>query len=116
MIGEPPAVVAARLADHREAMAVAAVEADRLVDAVARLRPDDWSRSTDCVGWDVKALLSHVLGAMEANCRLRTFVGQYRRATKAAKRSGREMIDEMTAAQVRHHAAVVDGRHRAIDS
>jgi uncharacterized protein (TIGR03083 family) len=53
----------------------------------------------------VKALLSHVLGAMEGNRRLREFVRQYLVANKAAKRSGRPMIDEMTAAQVRAHAA-----------
>ncbi|HLQ57278.1 MAG TPA: hypothetical protein VK162_23775 [Streptosporangiaceae bacterium] len=51
-------------------------------------------------------MLSHVLGAMEANARTREFVRQYRAATKAAKRSGGPMIDEMTALQVRDHASL----------
>ncbi len=90
--------------DHREAMAWATTEARRLLDVVDRLDDRDWTRPTDCAGWDVKALLSHVLGAMEANRRLRAFVGQYLVANRAAKRSGRPMIDEMTAAQVRAQA------------
>jgi uncharacterized protein (TIGR03083 family) len=94
-----------RVVDHRDAMAIAATEAERMLAAVDRLDGADWARPTDCAGWDVKALLSHVLGAMEGNRRLRVFVRQYLVANKAAKRSGRPMIDEMTAAQVRAHAA-----------
>jgi uncharacterized protein (TIGR03083 family) len=91
---------------HREAMVLAETEAGRLLEVVDQLGAQDWSRPTDCEGWDVKALLSHVLGAMEGNARARKFVRQYRAATSAAKRSGRPMIDEMTALQVREHAAV----------
>jgi uncharacterized protein (TIGR03083 family) len=90
--------------DHREAMALATVEAGRLCDVLDRLVETDWSLPTDCDGWDVKSLLSHGLGSMEANARTRHFIGQYVGALRAAKRSGRTMIDEMTAAQVRRHA------------
>jgi uncharacterized protein (TIGR03083 family) len=90
--------------DHGEAMTLAEEEARRLLDLVDRLSDQDWSRPTDCEGWDVKALLSHVLGAMEANARTGEFIRQFRAATKAAKRNGRPMIDEMTANQVREHA------------
>ena len=45
--------------DHREAMAMASTEAARLLDVVDRLAEHDWTRPTDCAGWDVKALLSH---------------------------------------------------------
>ena len=89
---------------HREAMVLAEEEASRLLDVIERLAADDWVRPTDCDGWDVKALLSHVLGAMEGQASVRDFMRQYRTATKAAQRSGRPMIDEMTAAQVREHA------------
>jgi len=94
---------------HREAMTIAADEAARLLDLVGQLSVDDWSAPTDCDGWDVKAMLSHVLGGMEATARVREFVRQLRAATKAAKRSGRPMIDEMTAAQVRDHATLAPG-------
>jgi uncharacterized protein (TIGR03083 family) len=91
---------------HRSAMAFAEAESDRLIQLIARMEDRDWSKPTDCAGWDVKALLSHVLGAMEGNARLRAFAGQFRAATKASKRSGRPMIDELTALQVADHAAL----------
>jgi uncharacterized protein (TIGR03083 family) len=91
---------------HDQGMAWAAAELTRLLEVVDQLGEGDWSRPTDCDGWDVKALLSHVLGAMEANAKFREFVRQFRRATKAAKRSRMEMIDEMTAGQVRDHSAL----------
>jgi uncharacterized protein (TIGR03083 family) len=91
---------------HREAMAWAAIELTCLLEVVDQLEEADWSRPTDCELWDVKAMLSHVLRAMEANATFRHFVGQFRHATQAARRSGQEMIDEMTAQQVRDHAAL----------
>jgi uncharacterized protein (TIGR03083 family) len=91
---------------HPDGMEWAAVELTRLLEVVDQLTVEDWARPTDCDGWDVKALLSHVLGAMEANAKFREFVRQFRRATKAAKQSGQEMIDEMTERQVRDHAAL----------
>ncbi len=91
---------------HDEGMAWAATELARLLDVIDQLTEEDWSRPTDCDGWDVKALLSHAFGAMEANVKFREFVRQFRQATKAAKQSGKEMVDEMTAAQVRDHAAL----------
>jgi uncharacterized protein (TIGR03083 family) len=92
---------------HQEAMALGRTEGQRLLDVVDQLSDQDWSKPTDCEGWDVKALLSHVLGSMEANSRTREFVRQYHAAVKASKRSGMPMIDEMTALHVRDHSAVV---------
>jgi uncharacterized protein (TIGR03083 family) len=91
---------------HSEAMALAEQETSRLLEVIERLGGDDWARPTDCDGWDVKALLSHVLGALEGQASVRDFMRQYRTATSAAHRSGAPMIDEMTAAQVRQHAAL----------
>jgi uncharacterized protein (TIGR03083 family) len=91
---------------HSEAMALAEQEASRLIDVIEHLGDGDWARPTDCDGWDVKALLSHVLGAMEGQASVRDFMRQYRAATRAAHCSGRPMIDEMTAAQVRDHAGL----------
>jgi uncharacterized protein (TIGR03083 family) len=98
---------------HDEAMAIAEVAAKRLLDVVDQLSEADWSRPTDCEGWDVKALLSHVLGLMEASARPVEFVRQFRRASKAAKASGRPMVDEMTASQVRDHAQLSPGQMTA---
>jgi uncharacterized protein (TIGR03083 family) len=91
---------------HDAAMKLAAVEMSRLTHVVDQLRPTDWSLPTDCEGWDVKALLSHLLGAMEGNASLREFVRQYLVATKTSKRSGQPMIDEMTSIQISDHATL----------
>jgi uncharacterized protein (TIGR03083 family) len=85
---------------HDAAMKLAEVEIGRMIDVVDQLRPNYWSLPTDCEGWDVKALLSHQLGAMEGNASLREFVRQYLVATKKSKRSGRPLVDEMTASQI----------------
>ncbi len=82
---------------------LAETETGRMLALVDGLAPR-WSDPTDCAGWDVKALLSHVLGGDGGKRPLRVFVQQFRGANKAAKGSGRPMIDEMTAEQVRSHA------------
>jgi uncharacterized protein (TIGR03083 family) len=91
---------------HDRAMKLAAIEMERLVDVVGQLRPSDWSLPTDCEGWDVRALLSHVLGAMEGNASLREFFRQYLVATKKSKRSGQPMIDAMTSSQIADHVSL----------
>jgi uncharacterized protein (TIGR03083 family) len=91
---------------HREAMQLAATEYGRLLDAVDRLAPDDWAKTTVNDGWGVKAMLGHVLGMMEMNAGLREMRRQVSTATKAAKESGRPGIDELTGLQVHEHAGL----------
>jgi uncharacterized protein (TIGR03083 family) len=90
--------------DHDEAMAVAEVEYGRLLDAVDRLRPEDWARPTDCVAWDVKAILAHLLGMME---RLGDPAEAARQEAATAARvqaTGAARIDALTSLQVETHA------------
>lgn len=89
-----------RLPDHREAMILAANEYARFLDLLQDLAPDDWARPTDCTLWDVRAVVAHNLGNLEANASLRVMVHQLRVASKRAKATGNLMIDEMTALQV----------------
>src|SRR3954467_4922892 len=70
--------------DKREAAALAAGENGRFVELVRSLHGADWTKPTDCPEWDVRAMTSHVLGAMEANDSLRVFVHQFRAGKKAA--------------------------------
>ena len=84
--------------ERRQAAVLAAAEYARFVDLVRSLRPEDWSRPTDCPAWDVRALGGHVLGAMEFVTSLRERVHQLRAGTKAAR--GRPLIDGMTEVQV----------------
>jgi uncharacterized protein (TIGR03083 family) len=85
-----------------EAAVLAAAEYDRFVALVESLDPDDWTEPTDCSEWDVRALVSHVVGAMEANASIPEFVHQLRAGRKAA--GDRPDIDGMTEVQVRERA------------
>jgi len=85
-------------------MALAHTETGRLLEVVDKLEEQDWSRPTDCAEWDVKALLSHVLGSMEFNAGTWEMLRQFGLATRDSKRTGRAMIDEMNARQVAEHA------------
>jgi uncharacterized protein (TIGR03083 family) len=85
-----------------EAAILAAAENARFVELVRSLRTEDWSMRTDCPDWDVRAMASHVLGAMDANASIPQFVHQLRAGKKAA--GDRPAIDGMTEVQVRERA------------
>jgi uncharacterized protein (TIGR03083 family) len=82
-----------------EAAVRAAAEYERFVALVSSLDPDDWAKPTDCPAWDVRAMCTHVLGAMEGNVSIRVFVHQFREGRKV--KGDRPDIDGMTEVQVR---------------
>ena len=77
-------------------MRLAATEYDRFRDLLRTLSADDWSRPTDCPGWDVRAMASHVLGMAEMSASIREQFRQMR----AARRRGGVFIDALTGLQV----------------
>lgn len=81
-----------------EAAALAATENERFARLVSSLVAEDWTKPTDCPAWDVRALASHVLGAMEGHASLPQFIHQLRAGKKAA--GDRPDIDGMTEVQV----------------
>lgn len=88
--------------DRHEAARRAATENRRFATLVAVLGPDDWSRPTDCTEWDVRAVVAHVLGAMEGHVSLPTMARQMWLGKRAA--GDRPDIDGMTEVQVRERA------------
>lgn len=89
----PPAL------DRDTASRLAATEYERFVAVLRDLDPPDWSRPTECTGWDVRAMAAHVLGMAEMAASVREMARQSRLAGKAG--GG---IDALTALQVREHA------------
>jgi uncharacterized protein (TIGR03083 family) len=85
-----------------EAPGLATTEGDRMIAALHVLATDEWARPTECEGWDVRAMVSHVLGMAESQASMREFGRQFRKARRA-KGDG-AFIDAMTALQVREHA------------
>jgi uncharacterized protein (TIGR03083 family) len=90
--------------EHDEAMAVAAVEYDRLLELVDRFGPDDWARRTDCPAWDVRDVVSHLLGWMKANADPAEAGRQLTVAAREAEERGILRLDAQTALHVREHA------------
>jgi uncharacterized protein (TIGR03083 family) len=77
-------------------MRLAATEYDRFATMLATLSEQDWTRPTDCPGWDVRTMASHVLGMAEMAASIRQGLSQARRA----KKRGGVFIDALTAVQV----------------
>jgi uncharacterized protein (TIGR03083 family) len=81
------------------AMRLAAEEYDLVLQLLRALSPEDWSKSTECEGWDVHALVGHMLGMAEMSSSL----PEQARQMLAAKRAGGVFIDALTALQVAKH-------------
>lgn len=86
--------------DRDVAMRLAAQEYTHFHAQLQQLDPDDWSRPTECPGWDVRAMAGHVLGM----ARMAASVPQAVHQMRAAKRRGGVMVDALTAVQVEEQA------------
>lgn len=90
--------------DRDTAMRLAAEEYSRLADLLASLEPEDWRQPTECSAWDVRQMAGHCVGMAQMVTSLRETARQLAKAARAARRSGRPQIDELTDLQVREHA------------
>ncbi len=84
------------------ALRLATDEYDRYLDQLRALGADDWSRPTDCPGWDVRAMATHNLGMAEMVSSIREYVRQ----NAGAARRGGEFVDALTGLQVRERATM----------
>lgn len=82
------------------------VQYERLADVLDSLSPAEWEAATECPGWDVKAVASHVLGGLACVRSPREFVRQ----VLAGRRLGyADPLDGLNEYQVRHYADVPPG-------
>ena len=92
---------------HREAMAITAVENARLGEALAGLDDAHWGLPTDCTGWDVRALVVHVIASAEAQASPLEFVRQLRAGRSlTAEIGGTHWVDGLNEAQLRARAGL----------
>jgi uncharacterized protein (TIGR03083 family) len=106
MIMEKLDVAGIPVLEHDEAMAMAAAEYDRLVELVDRLAPDDWARRTECPDWDVRDMVTHLVGFMKANADPAEARRQQTAAHREAAERGILGLDAQTALHVREHAGL----------
>lgn len=81
------------------ALYLAETEYRRVTEAAEGLRPEDWTRGTDCPEWDVRQLVAHVVGMAEAASSPLVMVRQIR-AARARQHDGQPLVDAQTAIQV----------------
>lgn len=104
MIAERIAVEALVAPDHEQWMDLATAELDRVLALADDLDETEFSRPTDCGGWDVKALLGHLLGMLELQADPAERARQLAAANEAVERTGGLRIDALTGLQVAEHA------------
>ena len=93
-----PEVIQASI-ERPTAMRLAQTEYQRVTDAVDALRPEDWSRPTDCTEWDVRQLVAHIAG--QANLLSTPWEGaRQMRAAQARQQPGQPQVDALTALQI----------------
>ena len=85
---------------HEEAMGLAQTEANRMVDLLRQLTPDEWSLQTVCELWDIRAMAGHLLGMAEFQASRRQFAHDF----ISAKRLGGSVIDGINATQVKERS------------
>jgi uncharacterized protein (TIGR03083 family) len=81
------------------ALRLAETEYQRVADTVDRLRPEDWTRRTDCTEWDVRRMVAHIVG-MASFVSTPLELARQLRAAAARQQEGQSSIDAQTAVQV----------------
>jgi uncharacterized protein (TIGR03083 family) len=88
--------------DRATAMRLGATEYQRYLEHLRELAPADWDKPTECPGWDVRAMATHVLGMAEMAASVRENMRQVR----AARKADGSFIDALTGRQVAEHASM----------
>jgi uncharacterized protein (TIGR03083 family) len=88
--------------DRPTAMRLAAEEYQLFLGQLRELSASDWSTPTDCPGWDVRAMVGHVLAMAEGSASMRENIRQLR--TARARTGDGLFIDALTKLQVEKYA------------
>jgi uncharacterized protein (TIGR03083 family) len=100
-------VTTIRPISHDEAMQIAATENAKFAALLHSFEPDDWTKPTDCVLWDVRALTAHVVGSAAGQASPVEFVRQVRKGRPlVAEIGGGFWWDGMNELQVRERAGL----------
>ncbi len=86
--------------ERRTAMRLAAAEYVRMAEALADVRPDEWTLPTDCPAWDVRQLGCHMVGMAAMVSSPLEQRRQTRRATVDAAARQVPLLDALTGLQV----------------
>ena len=91
-----------RISRDSDAEEVALAAYERLLALLRTLSDDDWSARTECPGWDVAAMVGHLIGAAKAGARVRENLRQQRWGKRHAARWG-NTLDAANERQILDH-------------
>lgn len=98
------------IARRTDAAEVATRAYARLIEVLERLDDDAWHEPTECTGWDVAAVVGHLIGAGRACASIRESVRQQRWGQRHAARFGGNSLDAANDLQVREYASLSPGQ------
>ena len=102
-------VTGATRIDRQEALALASAEFEKFAALVASLSPQEWATDTDCVGWDVRKMVLHVLGSADAQASPLVFLHQLRRGLPLNKEiDSHHWVDGLNELQIRERVDLTD--------
>jgi uncharacterized protein (TIGR03083 family) len=96
--------------EREQAMTLARQEYERFTELLASLSGEEWSRPTACPAWNVRDMAGHSLGMAQMSASVPEMIRQQVSATRAAKKSGKPLIDELTDLQMRKNAGLTTTR------
>jgi len=79
-----------------------------LLDDLAQLSDDDWRSPTECVGWSVRDMVAHLVGAAQGHASMPVFLGQYAWGMRHRQAFGGSGLDAMNQRQIDQQAALGD--------
>lgn len=92
---------------RQEARTLASAEFSKFADLTASLTPDEWATDTDCVGWDVRTMVLHVLGSADSQASPRVFAHQLRHGLTLNKEvNAHHWVDGLNELQIRERAGL----------
>ena len=95
--------------NRTEARKLASAEFEMFAALVASLRTEDWQTDTDCVGWDVRTTVLHVLGSADAQASPLVFLHQLRRGLPLNKEiDSHHWVDGLNELQIRERRGLSD--------
>jgi uncharacterized protein (TIGR03083 family) len=94
---------------RKEARALAGAEFEQFAALVASLTPEEWATPTDCVGWDVRKMVLHVLGSADSQASPLVFLHQLRHGLRLNKEiDSHHWVDGLNELQIRERAGLSD--------
>lgn len=87
---------------RKEARILASAEFVKFAALAASLTPEEWATETDCVGWDVRTMVLHVLGSADSQVSPLVFLHQLRHGLPRNKEiDAHHWVDGLNEFQIR---------------